>query len=202
MIYFDFCQVLYYNYINDKIFKVKNTLEQVGDNMSKLENNYNWNGEYVLLKKLKEHRFKISNLDYPEYFYIFINDDNTLRYTIIDDKFGMPSLANTMDAPHAVNLRKNSIYILDNLVYEGFIEKIGCEHFNIIVAHYACHIEGEIGDRIACEIRCKDCGKILFKSEGNGIELAYDFIEKNKIRIKTLFDMTCDSLNERFNIPE
>ena len=168
--------------------------------MSKLKNKYNWNGEYILLKELEETRFKISNLDYSESLYIFINDDNTIRYTIIDDSFGMPSPANTSDTPHAIELRDNSIYILNRLVYKGFLEKIGCEHKNIVVAHYAYHVEGEIGDRIACKVRCKDCGKVLFESKDKGIEVAYSFIEENKDKFDTLFDMTCDYLNDRFNI--
>ena len=170
--------------------------------MSKLDKNYNWNGEYILLKPLEQKRFKISNLNYPEYLYIFINDDKTIRYTIIDDKFGMPSLANTSNTTHALELRDNSAYILNHLVYKEFIEKINCEHKNIIVAHYAYHVKGEIGDRTSCKVRCKDCGKVLFESKDKGVEVSYNYIEENKDKFESLLDMTCDSLNKRFNIKD
>lgn len=92
--------------------------------MSKLEHNYNWNGEYILLKKLEKRRFKISDLSYSESFYIFIEDDNKLRYSILDDNFGMPSLANTMDTEHSLTLRARCIAILDELVKDKFIQKV------------------------------------------------------------------------------
>lgn len=92
--------------------------------MSKLDKNYNWNGEYELLRNFKRRRFEVSDLKYPEYFHIFINEDNTLRYTIIDENFGMPCLANTMDVPHAIKLRNNCIKILNDLELDGCIKKI------------------------------------------------------------------------------
>lgn len=92
--------------------------------MSKLDKNYNWNGNYELLRDFKKKRFKVSDLDYPEYFYIFINEDNTLRYTIIDDNFGTPCLANTMNVSHAIKLRENSMKILNDLEIDGCIRKI------------------------------------------------------------------------------
>lgn len=92
--------------------------------MSELNKNYNWNGEYELLRDFKMKRFKVSDLKYPEYFHIFINEDNTLRYTIIDENFGMPCLANTMNVPHAIKLRNNCIKILNDLELDGCIKKI------------------------------------------------------------------------------
>lgn len=92
--------------------------------MSKLEINYNWFGEYKLLKKLDITRFKISDLQYPEYLYIFTNDDNTIRYTIIDDNFGMPSPGNTSDTSHAIKLRRKCVDILSNLEENGYISSV------------------------------------------------------------------------------
>ena len=92
--------------------------------MSKLDKNYNWNGEYELLRNFKRRRFEVSDLKYPEYFHIFINEDNTLRYTIIDENFGMPCLANTMDVQQAIKLRNNCIKILNDLELDGCIKKI------------------------------------------------------------------------------
>lgn len=131
--------------------------------MSKLEKNYNWNGEYRLISKLEKTRFKVSDKKYPEYFYIFIEDNNTLRYTIIDDNFGMPALANTMDTEHSLKLRAEAIHILDELEKLNIIEKIECRHSNIVVAHYAYDVKGEIGFRLSCKVFCKDCDNILFE---------------------------------------
>lgn len=77
-----------------------------------------------------------------------------------------------------------------------------CEHKNIVVAHYAIHVEGEIGDRVSCKVICRECDKVLFDSKNRDIELAYQYIENNKEKIDTLMDMTCDNLNERYSIKE
>lgn len=93
--------------------------------MSKLDRMYNWNGEYKLLKDLEDKIYKVSNLDYPEFFYIFTNnEDDTIRYSIIDENFGMPCLANTENTEHALELRTKSIEVLDYLELKGYIEKI------------------------------------------------------------------------------
>lgn len=90
--------------------------------MSCLESMYNWNGKYKLLKKLETKSFKVGD-KYPEIFFIF-EDGEFIRYSIIDDNFGMPSLANNTDTPYAIKLRDRSVEILNRLEKEGFISKI------------------------------------------------------------------------------
>ena len=87
-----------------------------------------------------------------------------------------------------------------------------CSHKNIIVAHYGVHFEGEIGDRIACEIRCKDCNTIVYQydkkevkevySYNKYVQGVYDYIDKNKDKFETLIDLTCDNLNDRYKIKD
>lgn len=38
-----------------------------------------------------------------------------------------------------------------------------CSHKNIVVAHYGVHFKGEIGDRIVCKIRCRDCDAVVYQ---------------------------------------
>lgn len=40
----------------------------------------------------------------------------------------------------------------------------------------------------------------LFKSKNRGIDIAYEYIKNNKDKFDTLFDYTCDDLNNRFDI--
>ena len=103
-----------------------------------LDKMHNWNGEYRLLKEIEQVNFKISNSKYIESFYILVDcnsedsecfsvcsyPNKLIKYTIIDELFGMPSLANTENTNHAIKLRQKSIKILDKLESEGFIEKI------------------------------------------------------------------------------
>lgn len=74
-----------------------------------------------------------------------------------------------------------------------------CEHKNIIVTHYA---NEETKMHIGCRVRCIDCDEMLFKTKDKGIDLAYEYIERNKGRFDTLDDFTCDELNNRFGIKE
>ena len=74
-----------------------------------------------------------------------------------------------------------------------------CKHKNIIVAHYA---NEETGGFIGCSVRCDDCDTYLFKSKDKGYKLAYEYIENNKDKFDTLFDLTEDGLNDRFNIKD
>lgn len=90
--------------------------------MSELDSMYNWNGTYKLLKKLDKSSFKVGD-NYPEIFFIF-EDEETIRYTIIDDNFGMPSPANNSNVPYALKLRRRSITILNQLEIDGFIKKL------------------------------------------------------------------------------
>lgn len=90
--------------------------------MSKLDSMYNWNGNYKLLKNLEQSSFRVGD-NYPEIFFIF-QEDNFIRYTIIDDNFGMPSLANNTDFPYSLKLRKRCIDILNKLEEDGFIQSI------------------------------------------------------------------------------
>lgn len=89
-----------------------------------MEKMYNWNGEYKLLKPLECSRFKVSDLKYPEYFYIFENEDETIRYSIIDEEFGYPALANNHEGEHGKKLRKESVQVLNMLESEGYIKKL------------------------------------------------------------------------------
>lgn len=93
--------------------------------MSKLNKLYNWNGDYELLKEIeKEKRWRNVGDGYPEIFFIFYDEDKEIRYTIIDDNFGFPSLANELNTPYAIKLRKRSIQVLDELEKQGYIKKI------------------------------------------------------------------------------
>ena len=92
--------------------------------MSQLDKMYNWNGNYKIKRELVERRYKVSELKYPEYLHIFLNEDNTIRYSIIDEHFGYPALANTHEGKHSIELRAKVVEVLDSLEKEGYIEKI------------------------------------------------------------------------------
>lgn len=92
--------------------------------MSQLDKMYNWNGDYKINRELPERRYKVSDLEYPEYLHISLNEDNTIRYSIIDEYFGHPALANTHEGEYSKELRARVIEILDNLEKESYIEKI------------------------------------------------------------------------------
>ena len=92
--------------------------------MNKLEEMYNWNGIYKAEKSIDKLRFKVSDTDYPEYLNIFIEDNGNIRYSIIDEKFGFPALANTHNGDYSIKARAKAIKILDTLEKEGFISKI------------------------------------------------------------------------------
>ena len=96
--------------------------------MSALAEMYNWNGDYKLNKELKNRRYKVSDLDYPEYLHIFIDEyDNCekyIRYSVFDEKFGYPALANTHNGEHSIKIRARVVDILNKLEVEGYIEKI------------------------------------------------------------------------------
>lgn len=87
-----------------------------------------------------------------------------------------------------------------------------CNHENIVVTHYTRHFEGEIGDRIACEIKCRDCNTIVYKydkkdeqeiySYDKYVQEAYRYIERNRNKIKSLIDLTCNNLNEKYKIAD
>lgn len=74
-----------------------------------------------------------------------------------------------------------------------------CEHKNIVVTHY---VSEETNGFIGCSVRCDDCDTYLFKSKDKGYKLAYEYIENNKDKFDTLFDLTEDGLNDRFNIKD
>lgn len=90
--------------------------------MSKLDKNYNWNGRYKVVKELEKRRYSLSGKG-PEALYLFKEDNDFIRYAIIDDNFGMPALANTSDSEYSKQLRLEVVDILNNLVNDGFIEK-------------------------------------------------------------------------------
>jgi hypothetical protein len=99
---------------------------------------------------------------------------------------------------------------IDNMTDEEFMTTLKnagldkcpiCNHENIICANYGFHVKGEIGDYLAGEVRCKDCEEVLFKSDDQGSEKAYEYIDKNKDKFMTLIDLTCDDLNKKYNIP-
>lgn len=73
------------------------------------------------------------------------------------------------------------------------------EHKNIVVTHY---VNEETNGFIGCSVRCDDCDTYLFKSKDKGYKLAYEYIENNKDKFDTLFDLTEDGLNDRFNIKD
>lgn len=74
-----------------------------------------------------------------------------------------------------------------------------CEHKNIVVTHY---VNEETNGFIGCSVRCDDCDTYLFKSKDKGYKLAYEYIENNRDKFDTLFDLTEDGLNDRFNIKD
>lgn len=83
---------------------------------------YLFDKEYKLLKEIpRQKTFCKVGDNYPEYLYI-CTEENKIEYTIIDDNFGMPSPANTMDTPYAIKLRKRSFEILKELEDEGYIQ--------------------------------------------------------------------------------
>lgn len=93
--------------------------------MSKLDKLYNWNGQYKLLKKIeREKTWRNVGDGYPEIFFVFCDENNNVNYTIIDDNFGYPALANELNTPYAIKLRKRSIKMLDELEQQGYIKKI------------------------------------------------------------------------------
>ena len=85
-----------------------------------------------------------------------------------------------------------------------------CSHKNIVVAHYGVHFDGEIGDRIVCKIRCRDCDSVIYQydkkdakevySYSKYVQEAYDYIDRNKDKFETLIDLTCDNLNDKYKI--
>lgn len=87
-----------------------------------------------------------------------------------------------------------------------------CTHKNIIVSHYSIHFEAETGNRIACEVRCADCDTILYryKKQDNNevysykkyVQEAYNYIHKNKHKFETLIDLTCNNLNDKYQIED
>lgn len=87
-----------------------------------------------------------------------------------------------------------------------------CNHENIVAIPYAINFNGEIGDRIACKIQCRDCDSILYqpkKKDDNElysydkyVKKSYLYIEQNKENIKSLIDLTCNNLNGLYNIKD
>lgn len=87
-----------------------------------------------------------------------------------------------------------------------------CNHKNIVVSHYLVHFEGEVGNRIACEVRCADCDAILYKykkqddnevySYNKYVQEAYNYIDRNKDKFETLIDLTCNNLNDKYKIKD
>lgn len=90
--------------------------------MSNEKKLYLFDKEYELLKEIPKGKtfYKVGD-KYPEYLYIFTKK-KSVEYTIIDDNFGMPSPANTMNTSYAVKLRKRSLEILSKLESEGYIK--------------------------------------------------------------------------------
>lgn len=85
---------------------------------------YNWNGDYEVIKPIENHkRMQVVGDNYPEIFWIY-EEKGLLEYCIMDDNFGMPSLANNSNTPYAKKLRQRSIKILDELEQQGYIKKI------------------------------------------------------------------------------
>ena len=78
--------------------------------------------EFKVLKELPR-IFEKVGYNYPEYFWAR-DKDGLLRYYIIDDNFGYPSLANTDNGDYAKKLRRRSSDILQKLLNEGYIELI------------------------------------------------------------------------------
>ena len=60
---------------------------------------------------------------YSEYFFAY-ESEGMLEYKIIDNDFGMPSLANTDDGSFAKHLRKLCSGYLEELIMLGFIELV------------------------------------------------------------------------------
>lgn len=95
--------------------------------MSKLDEMYNWNGNYKLKKELKITRYKISDLKYPEYLYLFVkiddNGDKYIKYSVFDDNFGYPALCNVHKGDYSKKVRAKVVDILNELELNGYIEK-------------------------------------------------------------------------------
>lgn len=90
--------------------------------MSNKKELYHFIKEYRLLKEIpRQKAFCKVGDNYPEFLYIYTNERN-VEYTIIDNNFGIPSPANTMDTPYAIKLRKRSFKILKELEDKGYIE--------------------------------------------------------------------------------
>lgn len=83
--------------------------------------------EFRVLKELPKGRIYMkiggSLSEYPEYFLAY-EENGMLEYKIIDDNFGMPSMANTSDSSFAKGLRKLCSGYLKELVMLGYIELI------------------------------------------------------------------------------
>lgn len=83
--------------------------------------------EFRVLKELPKKRIYMKiggNLsEYPEYFLAY-EEGGMLEYKIIDDDFGMPSMANTSDSNFAKNLRRLCSGYLKELVMLGYIELV------------------------------------------------------------------------------
>lgn len=83
---------------------------------------------FRVLKELPKGRiymkigYSIPN-DFPEYFLAY-EENGILEYKIIDDNFGMPSIANTSDSHYARNLRRLCNGYLKELIKLGYIELI------------------------------------------------------------------------------
>lgn len=92
--------------------------------MSALNEMYNWNGIYKLKKDFEPKRYKVSDLDYPEYLHIMMDKDDYIIYTVFDEKFGYPALCNTHKGEYSVKVRGFVVEILDKLESEGYIEKV------------------------------------------------------------------------------
>ena len=83
--------------------------------------------KFKVLKELPKGRIYMKiggNLsEYPEYFLAY-EENGMLEYKIIDDNFGMPSIANTSDSHFAKNLRRLCSGYLKELVMLGYIELV------------------------------------------------------------------------------
>lgn len=82
--------------------------------------------KFKVLKELPKKRIymKIGGMDissYPEYFLAY-EENGMLEYKIIDDNFGMPSMANTSNTHFAKNLRRLCSGYLKELIALGYIE--------------------------------------------------------------------------------
>lgn len=85
-----------------------------------MKNNYNWNGDYKILKPLEKWTYKLGEFE----ILVFNENSNNLHYSIYDSMFGYPSLANTMDTEYALQMRQKTKCILDELVENKCLERI------------------------------------------------------------------------------